>query len=201
MAKSKTKTKAKKKAKKKGRGTSKNKDGLTPKQFNWCLHYAELGNGTEAAARAGYKGSRRTLAAIGSENLEKPNIIKKLDEIYSTWGMGAKETLARIAKIARGFDPSEYVTVREMWDYDKNGNPFLVGLVLSTDLKALRKDGFGILIKKIKQNKLGGTEVEFHDPVRGLEMSAKNHALLTDRILDDSEKSFHITIESNENEE
>lgn len=194
MAKSKTKTKAKKKSKKKGRGTSKNKDGLTPKQFNWCLHYAELGNGTEAAARAGYKGSRRTLAAIGSENLEKPHIIKKLDEIYSTWGMGAKETLARIAKIARGFDPADYVTERELWDYDKNGDRFLVGLVLSFDLKAFKKDGFGILIKKVKQNSRGGMEVEFHDPVRGLEMSAKNHALLTDRILDDGKKEFHVTI-------
>ena len=190
MAKSKTK----KKSKKKGKKTSKNKDGLTPKQLNWILHYVELGNATEAAKRAGYSGTRRTLAAIGSENLDKPHILKKLEEIYSTWGMGAKETIARIAKVARSFDPSEYVTEREIWGHDKKGNKYLVGLVQSFDLKALRKDGFSILIKKIKQNSRGGMEVEFHDPMKALELMAKKHALLTDRILDDSEKSFHITI-------
>ena len=192
MVKSKTKKKAKKKPKK----TSKNKDGLTVKQLSWIYHYAELGNGTEAAARAGYKGNRRTLAAIGSENLEKPHIAKKLDEIYSTWGMGARETVARIAKIARGFDPADYITERELWDFDSDGNRYLVGLVQSVDLKALQKDGFSILIKKIKQNSRGGMEVEYHDPVKGLEMMARKHAILIDRTIDDSEKSFHITIGS-----
>ena len=190
MAKSKTKIKAKRKPKK----TSKNKGGLTVKQLSWIYHYAELGNGTEAAARAGYKGNRRTLAAIGSENLEKPHIAKKLDEIYSTWGMGARETVARIAKIARGFDPADYITEREMWEIDSNDNRYLVGLVQSVDLKALQKDGFSILIKKIKQNSRGGMEVEYHDPVKGLEMMARKHAILIDRTIDDSEKSFHITI-------
>ncbi len=185
----------KKKPKNKGKQRSKNKDGLTPMMLSWCYHYAELGNGTEAAARAGYAGNRMTLAQIGSENLEKPHILKKLDEIYSTWGMGAKETLARIAKIARGFDPSEYVAMTELWDYDKNGKRFLVGLVLSTDIKALRRDGFGILIKKIKQNSQGGMEVEFHDPVRALEMSAKNHALLTEKIKGEHE---HVILSGDE---
>ena len=191
-----TKSKPRKKTKKKTTKKGRKIDGLTPMMLSWCYHYAELGNGTEAAARAGYKGNRRTLAAIGSENLTKPNIIKKLDVIYSTWGMGAKETLARITKYARFFDPTEYVTVQEIWGLDKKGIRYLIGLVQSTDLEALRKDGFGILIKKIKQNKLGGTEVEYHDPVKALEMSAKNHALLTDRTIDDSKKSFHVTIGS-----
>ena len=167
--------------KKKGKKSSKNKDGLTVKQLSWVYHYVELGNGTEAAARAGYSGSRRTLAAIGSENLEKPHIAKKLDEIYSTWGMGARETVARIAKIARSFDKADYITERELWDYDKNGKRFLVGLVQSFDLEALQKDGFSILIKKVKQNSRGGMEVEFHDPVKGLEMMAKKHKILADK--------------------
>ena len=193
-----TKSKPQKKTKKPTTKKGRKIDGLTPMMLSWCYHYAELGNGTEAAARAGYRGNRRTLAAIGSENLTKPHIIKKIDEIYSTWGMGARETLARIAKIARSFDPTEYITEREIWGLDKKGSRYLIGLVQSFDLEALRKDGFSILIKKVKQNSRGGMEVEFHDPVKALEMSAKNHALLTDRILDDSKKSFHVTIGSNE---
>ncbi len=167
--------------KKKGKKSSKNKDGLTVKQLSWVYHYVELGNGTEAAARAGYSGSRRTLAAIGSENLEKPHIAKKLDEIYSTWGMGARETVARIAKIARSFDKADYITERELWDTDQDGKRYLVGLVQSFDLEALQKDGFSILIKKVKQNSRGGMEVEFHDPVKGLEMMAKSHAILAQK--------------------
>lgn len=201
MSKGKTKkkpsTKKKKPATKKGRKI----DGLTPKMLSWCYFYAEGNSGAEAASLAGYKGNRRTLAAIASENLTKPHILAKLDEIFSTHGMGARETLARIAKIARSFDPTDYVTERELWDYDKEGNRFLVGLVVSTDLVALKKDGFSVLIKKIKQNSRGGIEAEYHDPVKALEMNAKNHALLTDRILDDSEKSFHITIAKSEDNE
>ena len=154
---------------------------LTKKQLDWVYHYVELGNGTEAAVRAGYKGTRTTLAAIGSENLQKPHILAKLDEIYSTWGMGARETLARIAKIARSFDPTDYITERERWDTDKKGKRFFMGYVQSVDLKALKKDGFSSLIKKVKQNSKGGMEVEYHDPVRALEMIAKSHALLSDK--------------------
>ncbi len=186
---------AKKKSKNKGKQRSKNKDGLTPMMLAWCYHYAELGNGTEAAARAGYKGNRRTLAAIGSDNLQKPHIQEKLDEIYSTWGMGARETLARIAKIARSFDPTEYITERELWDMDKDGEKYFIGLVQSVDLVALQKDGFSILIKKIKQNSRGGMEVEFHDPVKALEMMAKNHALLTERVKGEHE---HIILSGDE---
>ena len=182
---------SKKKTKKnEGKKRSKNKDGLTPMMLSWCYHYAELGNGTEAAARAGYKGNRRTLAQIGSENLEKPHILAKLDEIFSTWGMGARETLARIAKVARSFDPSEYVTERELWDKDSEGEKYLIGLVQSVDLAALKKDGFSILIKKIKQNSRGGMEVEFHDPMKALELMAKSHALLTEKIKGEMEHSI-----------
>lgn len=47
---------------------------LTPKQKAFADYYIELGNATEAARRAGYKGNAVTLAAVGSENLRKPMI-------------------------------------------------------------------------------------------------------------------------------
>ena len=47
---------------------------LTVKQTLFAEHYAEHGNGTAAAKHAGYKGNDVTLAAVGYENLNKPQI-------------------------------------------------------------------------------------------------------------------------------
>lgn len=49
---------------------------LTPKQKAFADYYIELGNATEAARRAKYKGNDVTLAAVGSENLRKPLIME-----------------------------------------------------------------------------------------------------------------------------
>lgn len=45
---------------------------LTPKQKSFADYYIETGNATEAARKAGYKGSSNTLGVTGSENLRKP---------------------------------------------------------------------------------------------------------------------------------
>lgn len=53
---------------------------MTPKQKAFADYYLECGNATEAAARAGYKGSRQTLQAVGKENLRKPLISQYVSE-------------------------------------------------------------------------------------------------------------------------
>lgn len=47
---------------------------LTLKQQAFVAEYLKCGNATEAARRAGYKGSDKTLKSIGTENLSKPVI-------------------------------------------------------------------------------------------------------------------------------
>lgn len=47
------------------------KPKLTLKQAAWLKHYIETGNATEAARRAGYRGTQQSLSAIGYENLKK----------------------------------------------------------------------------------------------------------------------------------
>lgn len=47
---------------------------LTLKQQAFVAEYLKSGNATEAARRAGYKGSDKTLKSIGTENLSKPVI-------------------------------------------------------------------------------------------------------------------------------
>ena len=51
---------------------------LTPKQRAFADYYIESANATEAAKKAGY--SLKTAAAIGFENLKKPEIIAYISE-------------------------------------------------------------------------------------------------------------------------
>lgn len=53
---------------------------LTPKQQRFVEEYLIDLNATQAAIRAGY--SERTAAAIGAENLIKPNIAKAIQEAF-----------------------------------------------------------------------------------------------------------------------
>ena len=52
---------------------------LTPKQEKFCELYASLGNATEAAKQAGY--SEKTAYAIGTENLKKLEIQKRIADL------------------------------------------------------------------------------------------------------------------------
>lgn len=52
---------------------------LTQKQETFCLKYFESGNASEAARLAKY--SPKTSAVIGAENLSKPNIQTRLQEL------------------------------------------------------------------------------------------------------------------------
>ena len=55
---------------------------LTRKQLKFCEEYAHLGNGTEAARRAGYSASSDdVLAHQATENLRKPLVKAELARI------------------------------------------------------------------------------------------------------------------------
>mgnify|MGYP000903957887 FL=1 len=108
---------------------------LTDKQKAFVNHYLICLNATEAAKRAGYKGSYDTLRSIGSENLTKPNIREVLGKRMSKLEMSAEETVKRISDIAAG-DMLKYI--------DSQGN---------LDLQAMRDDDAGRLLKKYKKTK------------------------------------------------
>lgn len=82
---------------------SKNKDvKLTAKQERFCYEYCIDFNATQAAIRAGY--SEDTSRAIGSENLSKPYIKKRIEEMQNnlakTAGISALRILKEHEKIA-----------------------------------------------------------------------------------------------------
>jgi phage terminase small subunit len=77
---------------------------MTNKQKLFVEHYLRCWNATEAASQAGYKGNRKTLGAMGLENLEKPIIAKAIKKRLKESAMGADECLSRIAGHARSED-------------------------------------------------------------------------------------------------
>tara|TARA_Y100000310_G_scaffold345243_1_gene463064 strand:- start:4404 stop:4904 length:501 start_codon:yes stop_codon:yes gene_type:complete len=110
-------------------------DQLTAKQCEFVLAYvgAAQRNATEAARIAGYKGNKVTLAAVGAENLRKPQIIKAMDAYMrpklEDAGINTQRTLQHIADIA-------YAPWQEFIDVP---GPGLAMLRLGEKLRALCK--------------------------------------------------------------
>lgn len=76
---------------------------LTQKQETFCIKYFELRHATEAAIEAGY--SRKSAEKIGSENLTKPDIKARIDElgeeIERAAVMNVQERMERLTEICR----------------------------------------------------------------------------------------------------
>ena len=89
---------------------------LTKKQemfARWYVSSEVNMNGTEAARRAGYKGSDNTLASVATENLRKPAIRKEIDRRLNVAAAGAAVTVERVlrqlqATFAMAFDAGKY---------------------------------------------------------------------------------------------
>ncbi|EMW5582071.1 terminase small subunit [Enterococcus faecalis] len=77
---------------------------MTEKQKRFCDFYIETGNATQAAIKAGY--SKKTAAAIGAENLIKPNlksyIDERLAELKNERTADAQEVLEYLTAVMRG---------------------------------------------------------------------------------------------------
>lgn len=107
---------------------------LTGKQkafINAYLGVAKF-NATEAARLAGYKGDDTVLAAVGYENLRKPQIEAEVKARFNEATMSANEVLARLTEIAGG----------QITDFlDEDG---------AFSLKITKQRGKAHLLKKLK---------------------------------------------------
>jgi len=76
---------------------------LTGKQERFCREYLKDGkfNATRAAEAAGY--SKKTAYSIGNENLKKPEIIKRLEQLQkktnNKYDVSAERVVEELAKI------------------------------------------------------------------------------------------------------
>lgn len=95
------------------KGKKATKDSLTGKQELFCKEWIIDCNGTAAAIRAGY--SERTAAAIATENLRKPKIRARIDELMaekdSRLIATQDEVLKHLTSVLRGESLAEEVVV------------------------------------------------------------------------------------------
>jgi phage terminase small subunit len=120
-------------------------------------------NATEAARLAGYAGNDATLAAVGYENLRKPQIAEAINIRLTESSMSSHEVLKRLGEQARS-EYSKYLS--------SDG---------SVNLDELIDDNKGHLIKGVKHTKYG-LQIEFYDSQAALITLAKHHGLLTDTL-------------------
>lgn len=71
---------------------------FTPKEQKFIEEYAKSLNATQSAIKAGY--SKISARQIGSENLSKPYIREKIDDLIKSASMSAEETKKIISDIA-----------------------------------------------------------------------------------------------------
>lgn len=92
---------------------------LTPKQKAFADYYIELGNATEAAQKAGYKGNN--LNRIASENLSKLDIKQyieeKMEEISSNRIAKAEEVLEYLTRVIRDEETEQVVVTKSAGDF------------------------------------------------------------------------------------
>jgi len=153
---------------------------LTTREEQFCQNYAVCFVGARAAIDAGY--SKKSAYSIASENLRKPKIRARIEELLKEKVMSQDEVLARLAEQARA---TLYPFVR----VDQDGFIYFN----FADPEALRHLH---LIKKIKskrERQVRGrgknaedwegewVEVELHDPQKALELIGKHHSLFIDR--------------------
>lgn len=111
---------------------------LTNKQDRFCEEYVRDSNATQAAIRAGY--SRSTAGAIGSENLTKPDIQRRIDalraQIAKRNEVSVDRVVAELRQIAFG-GMSRFITV------DADGTPRVdLGRCTEEDLDLLQEITF-----------------------------------------------------------
>lgn len=119
-------------------------------------------NTTRAAKIAGYKGNGVTLAAVGYENLRKPQISEEIKVRLQARAMTSNELLMRWGDQAR-LDVGDY--------YNEDGK---------FDLEHFKQDGYSHLIKSIKPGK-DGPIVGFIDKVKSQELIARSFGMLVDK--------------------
>lgn len=164
---------------------------LTDKEEAFCREYVTSFVGARAAIDAGY--SKKTAYVIASENLRKPKIRARIEELLKEKVMSREEVLARLAEQARA---TLYPFVR----VDKDGFVYfnfadpeaLKHLHLIKKIKSKRERQVRGRGKQAEEWEGEWVEVELHDPQKALELIGKRHSLFIDR--DEKGKPIQPTI-------
>jgi phage terminase small subunit len=138
---------------------------LTDKQRLFVQHYVACLNATEAAARAGYSGTRASLASIGYALLRNVEIRAAVDMTMAEHAMPKAEILSRLTEMARG---------------NLDGFFSVTGRGIKLDLKAAQAAGLMHLVKKYSKSIEGTVTIELYDAQAALVQLGKHYKLWTD---------------------
>ena len=146
----------KQKNKPKKKRASLEKSGLTPKQERFCYEYLANGfNATKAALKAGY--SEKTAFSIGAENLRKPQIKARIEEMKDNLAQTAGISALMIVKEHMKIALASQGQIRDGWMKLKDFEE------LSDDVKACIQE---VTTKEVKKQVKKGQAPEVEVYVR-----------------------------------
>jgi phage terminase small subunit len=152
---------------------------LTDKQLLFCVYYVDTLNQTKAAIMAGY--SERTARTSAVANMKNPNIRAKIEQLFKENNISKDEITNILIKLAKT-DISDYT--EEVTSPSGEVKTFV-------NVKKMKKEGKGFLIKGVK-NTTAGQTIEFDDRLRALEILAKVQGLFNDNKPQDINVSVQV---------
>lgn len=150
---------------------------LTPKQERFCEEYLIDLNKTQAAIRAGY--SKDSAHSIGEENLRKPEIIKRVDELKALRQESLLITPESVLKelydlamvdITEAYDDAGWL--KPLSEIPKNVRRAIAGLEVNELFDGQGDDKHIIGVAK---------KIKFYDKNKSLEMLGRHLKMFTDK--------------------
>jgi len=149
---------------------------LTQKQETFCVKYFELGNASEAARLANY--SPKTARAIGSENLLKPDIQLRIQELRQAVEdasvMNVRERQQRLTEIARA-KLTDFMELGMDGSWVNLGEETPHGGAIQEIHSTTKYDENGA-------NPTVHTSVKLHDPMKAIDLLNRMDKIYTDGL-------------------
>lgn len=157
---------------------------LTGKQAAFVDFYLQSFNATDAARKAGYKGSDKQLRVIGSQNLTKLNIQAAIAKRTKSRTMDTDEALSILAEMARA----------DLGDFLHIDHNYTI-----VDLQKAKDEGKTHLIKSFQgASKIAGSKVELYDKKGAVETILKALGAFNHKQQIDMATELRITIVDSE---
>lgn len=143
---------------------------FTQKQQQFIEEYLCDFNAARAAREAGY--SEKGARVIGSNLLSNVNIKDEITRRLEERKITAPVLVDRLRKLST-VDLTKYVVKREKTITNKDGDTWTEEYT-TVDIEAMKADGVASWIKTIRNNSNGSQTIEFHDPVKPIELLGKH---------------------------
>lgn len=153
---------------------------LTPKQDMFCLEYLIDLNATQAAIRAGY--SKKTAYSIGQENLNKPEISARIQELKQIRVLRAEKSADDVIK---ELECVGFSRLGDVMSWNESGMAFTKNSDTLDDdaMAAIESVKVTEIVSKTEDgNDMLRTEIKLHAKMPALKELAKHHGICNDTV-------------------